>query len=582
MLEIISLSKRLWTHLDKKRRSVFYLIVVLTLVCSFLEILLIGSVIPFVKFISSPENFFLEYKKFSFFFSDLNFSSLQASPIPFVIFYCVLFLFSGALRVFLINLQLKYSFTIGQDFGVKIYNSLLKMPYENHLYENSSDSISSLFNKVNIVIKSAIFPLVSILTSTILLLSIFATLLYFNPVFSSIVLIICILIYFAFSFFNRNTLRLNGSIISIESSKLIKLIQESLAGIRNIIIDNSQEFFLNDFKRTDFLLRKSQYKNAFISIYPKYVTETFAMLFILIFALFAGFKPHANLNNSIDTFAMLGILGIASQRMIPFVQQIYNSFSLIRGDFASIVDILDLLDKSKYIDRSSNKKINFKNSINLKDIDFKYKGSNSIVLSGVNFKITAGQWVAIIGPSGSGKSTLIDIILGLLRPTKGELIIDSQTVTFEHLKYWQSQIGHVPQNVFISDASILNNIALGYSNSEIDMDKIILCAKIVELHDFFMSLPEGYFSVVGENGATLSGGQKQRIGIARALYKNCKILILDEPTSSLDEEMQIKVIQNIKLQREGHTVILVTHNRTNAKFCDKIYQMRKSRLYQIR
>lgn len=581
MIEIITLSKRLWMHLDKKRRSIFYLIVFLTLISAFLELVLLASIIPFVKFISSPENFFLEYKKFIF-FSNKNFNSVVELQIPLVIFYCSLFLSSAVLKVFLINIQLKYSFMIGQDFGSRIYTSLLEAPYESHLYENSSNSISSLFNKVNVTIKGAIFPLMSIFTSTFLLLSIFSGLLYLSPVFSSVILIISVVLYLSFSSINKNTLRKNGLTISVESSRLIKLIQESLAGIRNIIIDNSHEFFIDDFNHTDYLFRKSQYKNSFISMYPKYIVETIAILSIIIFSIFIANKSNANVGNSNDILSVVAILIIASQRMIPYVQQVYNSFSLIRGDFASVTDILDLLDKAQTIRYFSNKKIKFMNSFNLKDIYFKYKDSNSLVLSDVNLKITAGEWIAIVGASGSGKSTLIDIILGLLTPKEGKLIVDGETITSKNLKSWQSQIGHVPQNVFISDSSILNNIALGYPKFKIDMDRIILCSKIVELHDFFMSLEQGYLSVVGENGATLSGGQKQRIGIARALYKNCKILILDEPTSSLDEEMQKKVIKNIKLQGGGYTVIIITHSAANTKFCDKIYKLQKSKLYQLR
>jgi ABC-type multidrug transport system fused ATPase/permease subunit len=581
MNEILTLSKRLWSQTDKKQRFTFYLILSLSVISSALEVITVSSIIPFVNFILSPENAFQYLEKFPILQSFLDDASLKEMLLPFAIFYITLFVFSGVLRVFLIKLQLKYSFNLGQVIGSKIFNFLLHMPYEKHLSDKSSDSINFLFNKVNVLIKSAIFPIISIITSTILLLTIFLTLIYLSPFFSAAVLIGSVFAYFIFYVKNKKILKENGAKLSFESSRLIKLIQEALMGIRNIIIDSSQYFVLDDFKRIDSLLREAQYKNTFIAMYPKYIVESVALLLILTLSLYTSFNSQYNLNASTETFTMLAVLAVAAQRLIPYVQQIYNSFSLVQGDFASIVSILDLLDKCKMNTKQLNSKIEFKKKILLSNIYFKYETSKSMILNDIQLQIREGEWIAIFGPSGSGKSTLIDILLGLLKPDKGKFFIDGKEITPKNIKHWQSQIGHVPQNVFISDSSIANNIAMGSQHSEIDMNRIIYCAKIVELHDFFESLEFGYNSNVGENGSYLSGGQKQRIGIARALYKNCKILILDEPTSSLDEKMQKKIMENLKFQGVRSTVILITHNRLNAKFCDKIYKMRNGILSQI-
>ena len=277
---------------------------------------------------------------------------------------------------------------------------------------------------------------------------------------------------------------------------------------------------------------------------------------------------------------VLGAIALGAQRLLPVLQIMYSSFSAIRGGLEVLNDVLNLLDQERleYKDVGLDFKINFKHSISLENMEFRYQENLPLVLENISIDIPKGARIGFIGLTGSGKSTLLDIIMGLLFCSKGNLLIDGKKIDVTNNVHWQKNIAHVPQSIYLSDNSISENIAFGIPYEEIDHKRVKNVAKCAQIDKTIESLKEKYQTHVGERGARLSGGQIQRIGIARALYKNTDVIILDEATSALDNLTELAVINAIEDLEKDITIIMVAHRLTTLKKCQKIIELKDGKI----
>jgi ATP-binding cassette subfamily B protein len=262
---------------------------------------------------------------------------------------------------------------------------------------------------------------------------------------------------------------------------------------------------------------------------------------------------------------------------MPALQQVFGTWAIITGCSASTLDVLDLLDqpnKSNTKPSGNVEKLVFKNSIGLNDVSFKYSSAKYESLSKVDINFPRGKKIAFVGETGSGKSTIIDILMGLLRPTRGSVVINNTPLEDYQYGEWQSHIAHVPQRIYLTDTTIAENIAFGVPIDKIDQRLLKIVAGQSQLLNFIHNSPEGYNTKVGEFGCALSGGQVQRIGIARALYKKANVLILDEATSALDVVTESMIMNSILQSDEGITLIIITHRLSTIKDCDIIYEVK--------
>ena len=285
---------------------------------------------------------------------------------------------------------------------------------------------------------------------------------------------------------------------------------------------------------------------------------------------------------------LLGTFALASQRLIPSMQQIYAGWAGIVSyseGLKNIVDILNLKNKRKSYKSLKILPYRLKNSFELNSINYRYKGSSSLSIEDINFKIYKGEKIGIIGKTGVGKSTLLDIIMSLLKPTQGKIFIDNtQLYNSDKLineESWRQSISHVPQTIFLSDESIAKNIAFGIPEGEINFSKVKKVAKLASIKSFIESLTNDYDTRVGERGIMLSGGQRQRIGIARALYRDASLLILDEATSALDSITEKKILENIFYYRKNLTIIMVAHRLSTLSVCDRIINLERGKIKEI-
>ena len=317
--------------------------------------------------------------------------------------------------------------------------------------------------------------------------------------------------------------------------------------------------------------------NQFLSHFPRFTIESFAFVIMSII----GYLLSRNNDSGFEAITLLGVFALGSQKLLPSFQSIYSNISQIRARSANIKTILDYLERKPILSSipKEEKNLDFSN-LYLKEVGFNYPSSRYI-LTDLNLKINKGDRIGIIGTSGSGKSTLIDILLGLLKPTKGYFIINSQII-YENGKVnkkiindWRKLISHVPQNIYITNNTVFENIAFGIEKKKIDIKKVKYAAEQAKISSYIESMPEKYNTIFGEGGSKLSGGQKQRIGIARALYKSPQILVLDEATSALDKKTESNVIDSLEDLPTSLTIIFISHRESSLKLCNKIYDLDK-------
>lgn len=303
--------------------------------------------------------------------------------------------------------------------------------------------------------------------------------------------------------------------------------------------------------------------------------ESSAIIFIAVLA----YKFSSSDGSEKSILPSLGVLALAAQKLLPIMQQIFVSWTSLQSGKAGLNDILLLLNQQMPKNNIRSKDIFFRKSITLKDISFRYSKDDQWILHNVNLEIKKGQIVGVIGKTGGGKSTLIDILMGLLEPSKGSIFIDGIALNQSNYRSWKAHISHVPQFIFLADSSIKENIAFGVPAEEIDDNLINYAAEKAQLLDFINTLPKGYDTIIGERGIRLSGGQRQRIGIARAFYKKSEIIILDEATSSLDNETESSVMAGIEEIQGDITVIVIAHRLSTLKSCSKVFEIKNKTTY---
>lgn len=542
---------------------------------SFLEALSIGSVLPFLGALTNPDMVFSSRLLQPLIYV-LNITAANQVLLPLTTIFCIAALLAGLVRLVLLKCSIRLSFAAGADISNCIYRRTLYQPYTQHISRNSSEVIDGITSKANTVIYGVIMPILVLFSSFVMMLGILGTLIFLDPWVAIFSFLLFGSIYVAITWLTRVKKIRNSQFISRESTQVIKSLQEGLGGIRDVLIDSSQEIYCQIYRNADLRLRKAQGDNQFIGQSPRYGMEALGMVLIALLA----YSLTEQFNGSVATVPFLGVLALGAQRILPVMQQAYASWASIQGSQASLQDILNLLDQSMPaygLDRPI-KPLDFESNITLRGVSFKYEADLPTIIRDLDLIIPKGSMVGIIGATGSGKSTLIDIIMGLLSPTSGSLIVDNQDVEIANQRSWFAHIAHVPQSIFLADSSVAENIAFGVPKDFIDYDRVSYCAQQAQISATIESWPKRYNTFVGERGVRLSGGQRQRIGIARALYKRADVIILDEATSALDNKTEEAIMEAINLLSGSLTIIIVAHRLTTLRNCSTIIKIENGQI----
>ena len=543
---------------------------VLMIIASFAEIISIGAVLPFLGVLTAPDLVF-GHPAAQPIIQIAGFTSADQLLLPLTIAFGLSALIAGAMRLLLLWASTRLSFATGADLSISIYRRTLFQPYAVHIARNSSEVINGISGKANGVIYSIILPVLTFISSSVMLSAILIALLSVDPVIALSAFGGFGLIYALIIRLTRNRLLINSQRIASESTYVIKSLQEGLGGIRDVLIDGSQATYCKIYRNADQPLRRAQGNNLFISQSPRYCMEALGMLLIAALA-----YALAHQSDGIATgIPFLGALALGAQRLLPVLQQAYGALSAIRGGQASLQDTLELLNQPlpDFADQLAVKPIPFRQHIRLNQLSFRYSTQTTWVLKDLELIIDKGSRVGFIGATGSGKSTLIDIVMGLLHPTEGALEIDGHSINAGNQRAWQAHIAHVPQAIFLADSTLEENIAFGVPEDLIDQKRVRHAARQAQIADIIEAWPDQYQTIVGERGIRLSGGQRQRIGIARALYKQANVIIFDEATSALDNETEQTVMRAIEGLSKDLTILIVAHRITTLKNCTKIVEL---------
>jgi ABC-type multidrug transport system fused ATPase/permease subunit len=565
----------LWRYFDERRKWQLSFVLFLMVISSFAEMVTIGSVFPYLGALLNPQKFYSYIETNSFFHI---FNVKENFLLVITLIFCIFVFISAGIRIFLLWFSNKTAFQIGADLSIDIYRRTLYQPYLIHIGRNSSELIDAISVKTNAVIYHILNPLMTLISSIILIIFIFFILIYINPKVALILVLVFGSLYLSLILVTKRALHHGGQQVAEESGKTIKLLQEGLGGIREIIINGTQEIYCDFYKKSDVKLRKAQANNYFLGHSPRYAVECLGILLIVATA----FLASKNVGGVIGAMPFLGVLALSAQRMLPIFHQSYGAWSSVMSGHASLVDVLKFLDQKPVLFKrhQNSKTLVFKKTITVKDISFAYE--NQIpVLKKCNFVIRKGERVGFIGKSGSGKTTMTDILMGLLTPQKGQIFIDSKIIDQKNISQWQAQIAHVSQSIFIADATIEENIALGIAPDFIDKKLLERAVKAAKIDEFIRSLPNQYKTMIGERGARLSGGQRQRIGIARALYKNATVIFFDEATSALDTETEKEVMSSIENLDKNLTIFIIAHRLSTLKKCSSFFVFDNGTLKKI-
>ncbi len=563
----------------QKRKKEFFLILALILIGTLMEMLGIGIIIPVLAFLLGTD-VGVAYPMLTPVLELMGNPSQKQLVLIGITLMVALYLIKFIFLIFLSYRQGSFVYGVQADLSRSLLVSYLYKPYVFHLQRNSAQLIRNATTEVG-VYSGVVSATLSLITEALLLIGVVALLLVFEPLPALILIVSMSVFTFVFHYFTKNRLLQWGKDRQFLEGKCIQYLQQGLGGIKDAKVLGRESYFLNQYDESNLGKAQVGKKQYVLQQLPRFWLEflVVAGLGLLVFILL---QQEKSMQSIIPT---LGLFGVASFRLMPAANKLLSSVQRIRYGIPVVETLYDEVDEIppkiiKHNDFHIDTDIpTLKNVIKVNHVNFSYPDTKEHSLKGVCISVPRGHAIGLIGKSGAGKSTLVDIILGLLQPSSGNVEIDGININL-NVRAWQDKIGYVPQTIFLTDDTLRNNIALGVSECDIDETKLSQAISDAQLEEYIEQLPIGLDTEVGERGVRISGGQRQRIGIARALYHGPEVLILDEATSSLDVETEKKVIDVITNLIGKKTIIIISHRFSAIKCCNNIYRLDSGKITQ--
>ena len=551
---------------SKKEKYLFFFIIIFTICSNVMQIFGLTSIIPLITILSSGEKI-LEIEIFNKYYNLLSLNTLE--EFKYFLFYLSIFGITLSTFFTLCSTYLNsyFSTKFGESLERRIFKYYIQEDYIYFSKNNVSTLISKIANDIPRIKQQIIGNFIGLIINLSMLIIIAISILYVNFTISFIAIFGLGIFYVLFFITIKNITTKQGKKIGEFNFKKTKSILDSLNNVKYLKFIDNDNFYINTHKFNSNKLAKTFIKNSIITSFPRVVMEfTFFLGTIVLFIYLSG--TYGDFSNFLP---LLTIFAVASIKALPAINQVFLGIVGIKTNVNALYSFKKEFENLKSQitpNDQSNLKVN--KLIKLENVSFNYSTGNFVVKN-LSLEIKKNQFIGFCGTTGSGKTTIVDIISGLISPTKGSLIVDDVIMSKNKLNNYRKIIGYVPQEIFLGNLTIKDSIALGYDINKVDFDRIKDSAKLADIHDFIISLKDGYETFVGDNGIKLSGGQKQRIGIARALYKNPKILVFDEATSSLDYDTEKKIIETLTSLKGKVTLIMITHRLETIKACDNIF-----------
>lgn len=568
---IFSKYKDISQFLTKKQRIGLIGLSSMIFVGMVLEIFGLGILVPTISIIQNPE-LIENYQYLNIFNNKTDYKSIIQTFLGAIFFLNISRAFY---MLFLTHLQSKYITKVTANISNMLFANYLDQNYTFFLNTNTSRLIKNIQVEVG-GYNAYLTAYVSLLTEGLMMAAVLITVFIVQPIGALVFFIFVGSVSYLILKLSKGRLTYWANIRASFDNQLSKLLLEGLGGIKDFKIFNKEDFFKKKFSNLN--IEKSNFVAKYLTLSqtPRFLLEVTLIIGILIYISYMYFSKI----DSSSVFASLGLFVAASFRLIPSVNKLIVALQGISYHKVSIDILTKEFNLKQKINRTKEQPIIFTNRIEIKDLSFKYETQKKLQLDSLNFQILKGQKIGIIGESGSGKSTFIDLFTGLLYPNFGDILVDGNSI-YKADKNWKAKIGYVPQNIYLLDDSIANNIALIDNDQQIDNDLIEKVLKNVGLYEFIKTLPKGVFTDVGEKGVNLSGGQLQRVGLARAFYREPEILILDESTSALDPFTEKVILDSIYKMNEKLTVIFISHKQSNLDKCDVIFKIENNKIIKI-
>ena len=570
--------KKLLFLLSVHERKQLSLIIIMITIMALVDTMGVASILPFVMVITDPSiierNFFLNnlFRLSSIFGIENNNQFIFG--LGFLVF--VILVISFILKVLTTYLNNRFVQMREHTIGARLVDGYLNQPYSWFLSRHSADLGKTILSEVAQIITYGFQPLILLVSNSLLVIWLITLLIIFDPKIALTVGLSIGSAYVLIFYFVHNYLNQSGKKRLIHNQMRFTSVSEVFGAAKEVKIGGLEQAYINNFSNSAKIFARSQVSASIISQLPRYILEAIAFGGILLI-LFYSIAKTGSFNNALP---IISLFVFAGYRLMPTIQQIYSSCTQLTYVGPSLNKLYHDLKILKPFNENQDLIIlPFNNAITLNNIYYTYPNSTQTVLKDINLIIPAKSTVGFVGATGSGKTTTADIILGLLEPQKGTLEVDGKVITKLNLRSWQKSIGYVPQHIYLSDDTIAANIAFGVEPKDINQDMVEKAAKIASLHEFVLNkLPKQYQTIIGERGVRLSGGQRQRIGIARALYHNPKVLILDEATNALDAQTEQIVIDAINNLNKDITKIIIAHRLNTVSNCDTIFRFSKGQL----
>jgi ATP-binding cassette subfamily C protein len=583
---MFDLIKKLKTILPPKDKFKIIILIILMILAGFLEVVSIALLSGFVAGVADP-NLILNNEYISSILSFLNINSDRQILIFGTISLILVFLIKNIYLITYKYFQARFIYNRYRSISTRLFKIYMNVPFSFHLNRNSASLIRNVSTESKMIATNVMLPILQIATEFIMALSIIILLLSVQPIITIFILIALGMVSYFFLKGTKKTMKKHGQKALNEREKIIKTVNEGIGGFKEVTLNNRKPWFITRFEDSMLNLSKAEIFQQTTKQSVSPIIETIAIAGMLLIAFILLKQGHSLAMLS----SILALFALSIRRLLPAVNNIVAQYSSLRYNAYSVDPIYqDLVDLEKYEnmndkaeDKEKNKeeykKTTLKEGIEVKNLNFKYQKEQDLILKDINLNIKQGQAIALVGSTGSGKTTLADLILGLLKPSSGKIEVDGKDI-YTDISAWQENIGYIPQFIYLSDDSIKNNIAFGLEEDEIDNNKLQKAIKASQLTEFISQLPEKENTKIGERGIRLSGGQRQRIGIARALYDNPEILVMDEATSSLDNITEKYIVQAIEQLKRDRTIIIIAHRLSTVKNCDQLYILKQGEIIE--
>lgn len=567
---MLSSLKQLWQILSPldKRKVIYVFILVMGM--AFIESAGVISIMPFLAVLSNPN-----VVESNSYLKQLYDFTEAANKQNFILYLGFLSLFvvicSTVFKIVTQYAVNRFASLQRHYFSTRLLKTYLQQNYEFFIQRNSATLVKNILSEVDQLIWTMILPALSLMSYGVVLLSMVGILLLYDPLMAIATAFVLGLFYASIYMLVRKKLTQIGQEFTQANKERYQTCQEALAGIKDVMINNAEHGYIKQFEESSRVFARHIATRETLGQVPLNVIETVGYGCLIGLAMLLVVSG----NEVSYILPVLGLYGFAAYRMLPAAQNMYRAISQIKfsEQVLSVLKPEFALEKDelKHIEKDSTQYLKFENSIRLENISFAYPNRmESPILNNFSLEIKKNSSLGIVGKSGSGKSTLMDIMLGLLFPQQGKVYIDDVELTADNITQWRDLVGYVPQNIYLADKSIAENIAFGVAKIDIDLKRVEFVAKQAQIDDFIQSqLPLGYHTLVGERGVMLSGGQRQRIGIARALYKNPQVLFMDEATSALDTETEQAVNEAIQNLNGKMTMVIIAHRESAIIGCSK-------------